>query len=378
MSTLDLTRLSDTELSKLPTDEFVSALRELPREAVEDLRGRDSLTDAQSGAVSAFLSMAPLRPQVEGAQAGLENKYRAVIEDKYIPLKNRLTAWWHGTTENDLMSPPTGAAFGIESDDNEDDDDPSDGWGPASIAIAEKLWGEGFIEPGSTQFARKLIAPANPDSTKTMLDLTTGLGGTAFMLARENNVWMEAYEPDLVLAEKAREIAQSYMLAKRVPIKHADFATLSLPGKRYDLIYSRERLYTSSHKHRLIQQIASALKPGGQLLITDYVRNDQAGFTQAFNSWVDAEPHVVFPWTASQYTEEIRKAGLKLRTSHDFSERIVEQIHTGWHRMVRSLDSNEVSRKYVNNLLREGEIWLARAKALQSGDVQVIRFIAVI
>lgn len=376
MSALDLNRLSDSELSKLPTDEFVSALRELPRDAVEDLRSRDSLTDAQSGAVSAFLSMAPLHPQSEDALAGLESKYRAAFEDKYVPLKNRLIAWWHGTTERDLMAPPTGAAFGIESDDK-DENESGDGWLASSVDIAEKLWGEGFIEPGSTQFARKVLAPAIPDSTKTVLDLTTGLGGTAFMLARENNVWMEAFEPDLTLAEKAREIAQSYMLSKRVPIKHADFATLSLPSKRYDLIYSRERLYTSSHKHRLLQQAAGALKPGGQLLITDYVRNDQSGFTQAFNSWVDAEPNVVFPWTTSQYTDEVRKAGLKLRSSHDFSDRVVEQIHTGWHRMVRSLDSNEVSRKYVDNLLREGEIWLARAKALQSGDVQVTRFIAV-
>ncbi len=376
MSTLDLTRLSDTELNQLPTDEFVSALRRLPRDAVEDLRVRDSLTDAQSGAVSAFLSMAPLTPQPDDALAGLEKKYRAAFEDKYVPLKNRLIAWWHGTTEVDLMKPPSGAAFGIESD-IDDEDDSGDGWAASRIDISEKLWGEGFIEPGNTQFARKVMAPVIPDSTKTVMDLTTGLGGTAFMLARENNVWMEAFEPDMNLAEKAREIAQSYMLAKRVPIKHADFATLSLPSKRYDLIYSRERLYTSSHKHRLIQQAAAALKPGGQILITDYVRNDQSGFTQSFNSWVDAEPNVVFPWTSSQYTDEIRKAGLKLRTSHDFSERMVESIHTGWHRMVRSLDSNAVSRKYVDNLLREGEVWLARAKALQSGDVQVTRFIAV-
>ena len=156
---------------------------------------------------------------------------------------------------------------------------PPDGWGPSSLAIAEKLWGEGFIEPGSMQLARRIIASANPDSMKTVLDLTTGLGGTAFMLARESSVWMEAYEPNLVLAEKAREIAQSYMLGKRVPIRYADSGTLSLPGKRYDLIYSRERLYTTAHKHRLIQQSAGTLKPGGRLLITGYVRHDQADFT---------------------------------------------------------------------------------------------------
>ena len=177
---------------------------------------------------------------------------------------------------------------------------PPDGWGPSSLAIAEKLWGEGFIEPGSTQLARRIIAPANPDSMKTVLDLTTGLGGNAFMLARESSVWMEAYEPNLVLAEKAREIAQSYMLGKRVPIRYADSGILSLTGKRYDLIYSRERLYTTAHKHGLIQQYAGTLKPGGLLLITDYVRHDQADFTPAFNSWANAEPDIIFPWTASQ------------------------------------------------------------------------------
>lgn len=370
MSKPEFDTLSDTELKNVPADEFVSALREMPRDAIDRLSKRPTLTDAQSGALSAFLAMSPL-------MGGDSQDQPYDADDKYIPLKNRLTAWWNGTSRSDDLEVTTGSDYGLESDELESDSDPNSVWSDSSIEIAEAVWGEGFIEPGGAALARKVIAPASPDSTKTVLDLTAGMGGTACTFAREANLWMEAYESDPALTRRAREIARTYMLSKRVPVQQVDYATLDLKQKRYDLIYSRDRLYTTPHKRRLLQQVAGALKPGGQFLVTDYVRRTESGFTEPFDKWIDSEPQVIYPWTDSQYVDELRKAGLKLRTSHDFSEKVLKQIHAGWLRMMRSLDSEEINRNFVTRLVQEGEVWLARAKALESGDVQVIRIVAV-
>lgn len=376
MSTHEIETLSDAELKSVPTEEFVSALRDMPRDAIERLNQRTTLTEVQSGALSAFLSMAPLI-QTDSRTAAEGNAQAA--DDKYIPLRNRLTSWWNGTSNSESHEVSPGTEYGLESDipETESSEIAAGNWSATSIDIAETVWSEGFIEPGGAALARKIIAPANPESTKTVLDLSAGLGGSAFTYARDSNLWMEGYESDPVLARKAQEIARVYMMTKRVPIKLVDYATVDLKLKHYDLIYSRDRLFTTPHKRRLIQQVAGALKPGGQFLLTDYVRRAESGFTEPFNNWLDSERSVIYPWTDTQYVDELRRAGLKMKTSHDFSEKIKKQIHSGWLRMMRSLDSTHVDRNYVDQLVKEGEIWLARVKALESGDVQVIRIIAI-
>ena len=365
MSTPEFDTLSDAELKDVPAEEFVTAIRDLPRDALERLSERPTLTDAQSGALSAFLSMSPLMQSDSQDSAEHHSQAPHAADDQYIPLKNRLTAWWNGTSRSDNYSGTSGADYGLESDDLDlgSNADSNSIWSDSAIEISEAVWGEGFIEPGGAALARKIIAPASPDSTKTVLDLTAGMGGTACTFAREDNLWMEAYEADPALTHRAREIARTYMLSKRVPIQQVDYATVDLKSKRYDLIYSRDRLYTTPHKRRLIQQVAGALKPGGQFLLTDYVRRKESGFTEPFDKWIDAEPQVVYPWTDAQYVEELRRAGLKLRTSHDFSEKVLKQIHAGWLRMMRSLDTDDVDRSFVSRLVHEGEIWLARGES---------------
>lgn len=94
--------------------------------------------------------------------------------DRYVPLKDRLVEWWNGTANKKL---PSGADNGVPALAIDIDDDGEPGtWSPARMKIAQDVYGEGFIEPGGAQFARKLMAPADADPSKTILDLSVGLG----------------------------------------------------------------------------------------------------------------------------------------------------------------------------------------------------------
>jgi cyclopropane fatty-acyl-phospholipid synthase-like methyltransferase len=303
---------------------------------------------------------------VRGSMAGLV--------ELYVPLKHRLSGWWNGTF-SDVKPPGTGdRRLRIDVDANEDGEPKS--WSPTRLKIAQDVFGDGFIEPGGAPFARKLLAPADADPSKTILDLSVGLGGTAIAIAREHEVWMEALEPESRLVDRTREFVRSNMLSRRINIKPVDYATFSPKNEKYDVIYSRDRLFTTAHKPRIISQVGSALKKNGKLLIIDYMVASHDNAAPEYQNWIAAEPERAVPWTEARYLEAFSGAGLKLRASQDFSPQYVEQIESGWHKMLRDLEANEIDRAYVNALIREGELWLARSRALEAGVVKVIRLLA--
>ena len=298
----------------------------------------------------------------------------AALADLYVPLKDRLSGWWNGTFSDNK---PLGAGDRrLTMDVEADQDGEPKTWSPTRMKIAEDVFGYGFIEPGGAQFARKLLAPADVDPSKTILDLSVSLGGTAIALAREHEVWMEALEPEGRLVERTREFVRKNMLSRRISIKPVDYATFSPKGEKYDVIYSRDRLFCTPHKARIVNQAGSALKKAGKFLIVDYMVASHDNSAPEYGEWIQAEPEKALPWTEVQYQEAIAGAGLKLRASQDFSQQYVEQIESGWQKMLRDLEANEIDRAYVSALIREGELWLARSRALEAGVVKVVRLLA--
>jgi cyclopropane fatty-acyl-phospholipid synthase-like methyltransferase len=244
------------------------------------------------------------------------------------------------------------------------------------MKVAQDVYGEGFIEPGGAQFARKLLAPADADPSKTILDLSVGLGGTAIALAREHEVWLETLEPETRLVDTTRDLVRTNMLSRRISIKPVDYSKFELKSEKYDVIYSRDRLFTTAQKARIIGQAAAALKKTGKLLIIDYMVKSHDNDSEDYRNWIKTEPEKPLPWTETQYQEAIAGAGLKVRASQDFSPQYIEHIESGWQKMLRELESNTIDRAYVNSLIREGELWLARSRVLGAGVVTATRLFA--
>src|SRR6056297_2504755 len=76
----------------------------------------------------------------------------------------------------------------------------ADLWSPARIAVAERVWGEGFVDPLSGEALRALVGPLGLDAAQSVLDLGAGLGGAARQIVRETGAWVTGLEPDPALA----------------------------------------------------------------------------------------------------------------------------------------------------------------------------------
>jgi len=341
------------------------------------MSGIKSLPAATAGRLKKIKGLSSIQlKKVDNYLGASSTKSTFLIADRdgYVPLKNRLTAWWNGDDVTIVTKKPKK----ISSSTIEVSEDPHpDRWTSSSVAMAQKIWGKGFAEPGGPAFSKKVLSLMKFEASNTILDLSAGLGGTACILAKEHNLWMDAYEANETLATSGLEFASRHGLSKKVPIQHIDFEELDLPEKKYDQIYSRESLYMVKNKKNVIKQIAKALKHKGQILIIDYMLNENNN-SDSVQKWLDSEPEKPHPWTAELYHTAMAYYGISVWSTNDLSEDYITQIHEGWLTMVEKVSNGDFDRKTIDALMREGEIWLNRARAIEAGDLRVKRIHGVV
>src|SRR3546814_6565608 len=69
----------------------------------------------------------------------------------------------------------------------------------------------------------------------------------------------------------ATEIARSQGLRQRTNIKNLALDDISLKRKSIDVVLSKEGLMSVQDKRLLLAKLRAAMKPGGQLMLTDFL-----------------------------------------------------------------------------------------------------------
>lgn len=295
-------------------------------------------------------------------------------EDGYVLVSKRLNAWWDNVdaTDTEISRDP---ALKITLDEGVRDH--FENWGEDRVKIAEAIWGQGFITPGTGNYAKQCITPAHIGSGKQAMDLTAGLGGTAVMLAREAGVRIDAFEPNASLFNHATRLIASTPVSSLINLEQVEFHNLKIHPEKYDLIYSRERLFATQFKAEIIKQVASGLKQNGMFLLTDYVVTSGHEDNPAALAWARSELQEIHPWTMEAYVEAFESHGLSVADPTDMSNAIIEEISLAWRRMLTHLENGTIDRDIVNNAIVEGQIWQDRIRALRGGSIKLMRFNAV-
>ena len=300
----------------------------------------------------------------------------AAKDDGYIPMRDRFKAWWTGEDVRLVHSPSPpakGMSIVVEDELDGEDEDGDNPWNPSRLSVIQAVWGEGFIEPGGAKFTKNLLGWLALNSRQTVLDLSAGLGGTARSVASAQSLWMDAVEPVPELATEGRRQSAIAGLERQVPMALADLETHEFAKGRYDAIYSRERLFAVRKKARLMAACAEALKVKGQILITDYLRAPDVGGAELAASWGQHEKELPNAWTMKAYVECLSELDLNILTAQDISEDMIERINGAWRRVPKMIAENAFSHRQIGHLVREGEIWLDRLRAIESGQLRVGR-----
>lgn len=336
-----------------------------------EVAASDAGVDDESAMDASTLGLDSAPAPIDGTPLKRNTHKTRFGADEAIPFATRVSAWWNG----DILSRKSIPMPSVDVDKSLAVD--MSRWGPQRIKLLQHLWGDSFSEPGGAATARKLLAHVMPNSKQSVLDLTAGLGGTAFTLAQDQGLWMDALEPDPDLAAEAAKAAAMAGLGGQVPISHLDLNAINIPSNKYHLAYSRERLFTIEDKLPLIEAAAQSLKPGGCILISDFmVASSDILDTDGYQQWTRSEPAMPQPWSIGLYAKTLEKLGLKIASRQNFSEEYLSDVHTGWQRMISSIKSKDFDRELSDYVLAEGEIWAGRTKALSEGVTSYCRIIA--
>ena len=196
----------------------------------------------------------------------------------------------------------------------------------SSDAVA-LLLGDSY-HPGGLALSRRLAAKLRLAAGQQVLDVASGPGATALLLASELGVEVQGVDLAPANVERAGRAAKEAGLAGRVRFTVGDAEKLPCPDAGFDAVVCECALCTFPDKPAAAAEFARVLRPGGRVGITD-VTVDQARLPAELTgmmAWVaciaDARPLEV-------YAEVLRAAGLRVLVSERQDEavrRMVEQI----------------------------------------------------
>ena len=143
-------------------------------------------------------------------------------------------------------------------------------YSPDEIRKYEAIYGRNFISPGGETTTRELLSLVAFRPGMHVLDIGCGLGGAAFLMAQIFGARVHGIDLSRNMLQFAEARCQEADLAHAVTFEYGDILRYERPGA-YDLAHSRDVFLHIHNKARLLATIKRCLRPGGQLLFTDYL-----------------------------------------------------------------------------------------------------------
>ena len=148
---------------------------------------------------------------------------------------------------------------------------------PTTRAIHFGWWGDGARDHDESLLAmNRLMADAVAVRRgERVLDAGCGVGGTAMWLAEAVGAEAVGITPVADQVERARRYAAERALGDRVRFEVGDYRATGLPSGTFDVVWAQESLCHSADKHRFFAEAHRLLRPGGRLVVAEYLRHSR-------------------------------------------------------------------------------------------------------
>lgn len=227
----------------------------------------------------------------------------------------------------------------------------------------EKMFGAGFVSTGGLSTTEEFVDLLNLKPGQKVLDVGCGIGGGNFYMAKTFGVEVLGLD----LSENMVEIAMERAIDEKLPMvtfEVADATKRSFEEGSFDVIYSRDTILHIDDKLALFKRFHSWLKPGGQLLISDYCCGEKP-WTPTFQDYVQQRGYVLY--TPQQYGQFIEEAGFCSVRAEDRTAQFIQVIQTELERAVA------IKEEYIAEVSEEDYLevvsgWSDKLKRCNAGD----------
>lgn len=172
---------------------------------------------------------------------------------------------------------------------NADFDEP--GYPDESAGKLQMIWGEGFLSPGGPAEIARVLGN-NSVAGLSILDIGSGAGGAAVVLARDHAARkVVGVDVDQGLVDLALARARKLRLGDRVEYQLIRPGALPFPDASFDAVFSKDAIIHVEDKAALYAEILRVLRPGGRVLIGDWLKSDDASHESLIQEFVAASGH---------------------------------------------------------------------------------------
>ena len=185
------------------------------------------------------------------------------------------------------------------------------------VRALESIWGDGFLSPGGVAEVARIVG-AHDITGRTVLDIGCGVGGAAIALVRDHGarsvVGMDVKDNLIV---KAVERAASAGRGDRVTFRVVEPGPLPFADAAFDVVFSKEAILQVADKGALYAEIFRVMRPGGHLLVGDWLRGAGDRLTPGVNAFVEASGGTFAMATLEEIVGVIARTGFTTIETED-------------------------------------------------------------
>ena len=184
-------------------------------------------------------------------------------------------------------------------------------------AKLEMVWGEGFMSPGGADEVSRIVA-GHDLTGLAVLDFGCGLGGAdAVLVERHGAASVIGLDIQPLLVERATARAKGLGLDRRVTY------VLGVPGRipfadaSFDAVFTKDAIIHIADKAAVLREIARVLRPGGLLLLGDWLTGGDPAHAGLADRFLSATGHDFHLATPDAMAKAARDAGFTSIESED-------------------------------------------------------------
>lgn len=302
------------------------------------------------------------------------------MKAKKPSLMKRLRAWFGRDSAKKpkrrrLISPEERLSFGLAGEPAKEVEEELDPVIIKKVAVAEGLWGAEFCSPIGADFVKSIAAPLKMQEGQAVLDIGCGLGGAARWLAGTYKVEVKALDSrrEFVRCGIFRSKSDPALEAIRFGTFNPD--TLELEPFHFNAVFVKESLFTVKEKEPLIKTLKDCMKAGSHFVLCDFTLRKPRLKTPAVRKWCAGEPVEPHPVTAKELLMLLKTSGFKEVSHKNLTAHYLKRLEAGLGRLKNQLGNltsdGRLDKQKAVFLLAEAALWINRATALKSGDVQL-------